>query len=685
MKMSFRFRLGAAFCVATLFIVGFSFISPPARADKAGNAAKAAEKAVAKAEKLKWECEVLKSAAERADFERRQALKRAKDAAGTDEAAAREKEARKAVDEDAAARTAANVKCGEAEEAWKAAEAAIKKAEELLKEKTDRGGNVKDDENLDDKLKGLKERLPKKPEQATVIPPSPGQTAQTQTSNGLRTITFDATPGQIKVHLPDDMRAGDTISGTVYAEPKGQTEEERAQNRAMFGDYKLEIEVQGGVGGSGGSLPLTPEGIKTFTINPSASAPNSNFTFTLPSSVSNAGATGGGALSTGGGALNNMYLVLKKADEQPKGMPPVFVSQPVLVPLVLQSGMSTGTSFIALPPGSTVLFEDLPTLGQQGRSVEIHGPFDGNAGNTTLRFVPVGGATQDFEKKTETVTGGYGPLRPLAESPRKIVFESPTNFTGPAEIVLKEGDMEKKGNYRNLGVNLSAPKTNLMRGERTTLMVEVKGLEGIREDVPLQLDSKGVIMMDGGNFQNLRIRPQEVKPDGRYTLTRAITGQQAGAFNVTATVIVRRFDMCLQDDRDPLSRLHWNSFTGDYVFVGPGPAGQPGASGGKLQPGGGAAAGGAGQTAGATQTGGSGGRPPADPVPPPGGLNLSGIGKPSMKGCIITLSHNAPDRRVFARLDVCTRTGSGEVQQSAPKTDTDIADGNTSDSACPGK
>ena len=104
--------------------------------------------------------------------------------------------------------------------------------------------------------------------------------------------------------------------------------------------------------------------------------------------------------------------------------------------------------------------------------------------------------------------------------------------------------------------------------------------------------------------------------------------------------------MCLRDDRTPGLGFRWNSFTGDYVFVNPGPPSPPG---------------------GAVQ---------------PGGLNLTGIGRPQMKGCLITLSHNTPDRRVFARLDTCAKTGSGEVEQPKPKTTLDIKDGNTADSAC---
>jgi hypothetical protein len=50
-----------------------------------------------------------------------------------------------------------------------------------------------------------------------------------------------------------------------------------------------------------------------------------------------------------------------------------------------------------------------------------------------------------------------------------------------------------------------------------------------------------------------------------------------------------------------------------------------------------------------------------------------------MKGCIITLSHNAPDRRVFARLDACTKSGDASVETTSPKTNFNITDKNTAD------
>src|SRR6266852_1166172 len=52
--------------------------------------------------------------------------------------------------------------------------------------------------------------------------------------DGLRVVTFDTLAGRVIVNLPDDMRAGDAISGTVIADPKGQTEDERTSNEKIL-------------------------------------------------------------------------------------------------------------------------------------------------------------------------------------------------------------------------------------------------------------------------------------------------------------------------------------------------------------------------------------------------------------------------------------------------------------------
>jgi len=161
---------------------------------------------------------------------------------------------------------------------------------------------------------------------------------------------------------------------------------------------------------------------------------------------------------------------------------------------------------------------------------------------------------------------------PLAESPRKAIFRSPADVTGTMEIRVKEGATETKGTFRNLGVTLTAPKTNLMKGESTQLHVEVNGLQGLSDPVPLHLTNSGAVTMSGGNSQTMSIRPSDVQANGTYTTTRTITGVQTGGWTATATVV--NFNICIQDDTDPLRALLFNVATGDFVFC----EGRPGSA-----------------------------------------------------------------------------------------------------------
>lgn len=629
MKTSIGFRLSAVICAAVLFVGTFSFVSGPTQADGGTTkAAQDAEKAMGEAEQLAKDCDELKAklaaledAATNADNEKTKAENEAdeseKDAkdemskigaektdadkvadaaatvadtaaaaadaaldkkqegatgkettAGNKETAsgtadgeaakadedikdaavqgkkqdAREKRkkrraarraARKARREADEAKLAAKKKCKEAEEK-------LKKAKEFIEELEKKLAAGAKDEESKDKLGKLKKRLkdlkdaakpkepptPKEPPKSVeppkpgiLIPPSVGEAVQTKTANGLNIVTFDTVPGRIIVNLPDDIRAGDTISGTVFTEPKGSTDEEKAKNQGVLNGTVLDL----------GGTTIQAER-PTFIWTPQIPQPNTPVRYELK-------------------------IVEVLGQPTPRGMTQsgaFITSNPNMTPPALPLG-----AVITADPKMTPTFV-IPQLGQQGRPIVITGPFDGNSSNTALNF------NRDFEKNTESVSGGFGQL---AESPRTAVFRASTNFTGPVAVTLKEGSVETKGTYRNVGVNLSAPKTNLLKGERTTLTVQVSGLEGITKDVPLQLDSKGVITMAGGNSQSLRSTPAEVNRDGTYTTTRAITGQQAGAFSVTGTVVTGATGGMLFNEPGAMNEDQCATMEGDAVKI----------------------------------------------------------------------------------------------------------------------
>ena len=127
----------------------------------------------------------------------------------------------------------------------------------------------------------------------------------------------------------------------------------------------------------------------------------------------------------------------------------------------------------------------------------------------------------------------------IAESPRKAILENPAVTAGMSRIAVNEGNTQTEGPFRNLKIDLTAPKTNLLKGESTVLHIQVLGLEGVKGPVPMTLTASGVITMEGGATQQIVITPSQVGSNGSYVTTRKITGSEAGGWTATATVIIR--------------------------------------------------------------------------------------------------------------------------------------------------
>ncbi len=308
--------------------------------------------------------------------------------------------------------------------------------------------------------------------------PTPGFNAESISSGGLWITTFTVPQGRLIVNLPVDIRAGDKISGTLLTEPNGNTDSERTLNRDALNQYDVTIAIPRN---AGDSKYMWQEIVTSANRQPGQ--PVAYFDAVMHSSP---------PLPGGAGAA-----------------------------VTYNTSQAT---FTIQRPGVYLLDAELqatfryPTIGQDGRSAETKGPFDGNLRNTEIKI-------------------GGQPVSVLAESPRSCIFKSPEQNFGPADITVKDNNIETKGTYRNLGLRLSAPRTSLLKGETTVLTVTVEGLKGIQQNVPLLLQKEGVVSMAGGDTQTVQIRPADVRADGTFELKRTLTGLQAGAFGVTATVI----------------------------------------------------------------------------------------------------------------------------------------------------
>jgi hypothetical protein len=169
----------------------------------------------------------------------------------------------------------------------------------------------------------------------------------------------------------------------------------------------------------------------------------------------------------------------------------------------------------AAPPSPRYL---VPPVGQSGRAVCVRGPFDGDL---SAAAVQIGGK----------------PAQALAESPRQLVVRGPEEGAAPAPLeVSQHGKVVTTGTYRNVAVRLSAALTNLLAGQHARLTIIVTGVEGLRETLPLFLanGSPGVVHMEGGEEQTLCVRPDDVKPAGKWTTDRDLIGVHGGGFSIHA-------------------------------------------------------------------------------------------------------------------------------------------------------
>jgi hypothetical protein len=318
--------------------------------------------------------------------------------------------------------------------------------------------------------KGEKRTFRWDPEKKDYVEETPGATSSTtpvKTSassgfsvasdvvSGLNMTTFDTPRGKIYVNLPDDVSAGDTLSGTVVAEPEGQDDKTRTRNQGELAGYVVQLEHQ------------------------QSSSADRLLKLSVPA------------------AINTTYLILK--DKNGKEVARCEVP-------VEKQQFTTPQEF------------GLPMIGQQGRSVEVTGNFDGDSRTTNLML-------------------GTEELQILAESPRKLVARNTSTKVGLNQLVVREQGRTAVGQFRSIGLSLSAPKLDLLKGEQTTLTVTVFGLEGIKAPVPLILENRspGIIQMGSANMERISISPPQVR-GGTYTTQRPLTGIQRGAFTIVGTV-----------------------------------------------------------------------------------------------------------------------------------------------------
>ncbi|HLJ54350.1 MAG TPA: hypothetical protein VKT77_04870 [Chthonomonadaceae bacterium] len=306
-------------------------------------------------------------------------------------------------------------------------------------------------------------KCPRKKAKAAAVRPNAPANGVVQ---GLIVHEFETAHGKVVVNLPDDVAAGDTISGAVIGVPSGKSEAEQAKNQSALDGYVVAVDGNPSKPGDKWATWAIPAGAAGVAV----------------------------ALLDGHGH--------KVAEE----MIAVAPAQPTA-----PAGATDPSGF------------HLPAMGQAGKTMAIHGPFDGNMA-------------------TSHVSLDGRPCLPLAESPRQLVAAAPQDLVGVHTLEVRKNGAVATAPYRAMGFQLTASSTVMHTGGQIVLSVHATGLEGITSSVPMLLtnDSPEIVRMAGGDFQTVMLAPGQVGPDGSCTVDVHLTALKPGPYQISARLAARK-------------------------------------------------------------------------------------------------------------------------------------------------
>lgn len=273
-------------------------------------------------------------------------------------------------------------------------------------------------------------------------------------ASGLVTASFTVPEGTLRVYLPDDLSAGDTITGSVVPEPNGATPDERERNQAILEGYVLESP----------DAPVQAKGPQRQ--------------WTLPKMAQIIGFT----------------LHLKS----PSG-----------------KEMGSTTCRVDPPRRARPSAFDLPKLGVVGRPYEIRGPFDGDMANTSVRIsgAPIPPLAESPGKAVCFTPGLLGKGRIECREGDRTASEQVQLVTFSltiADAVIKTGETTT-ANVRVGG--LADMGTEPLRCLLISQNPEIVGMEG-GDVVPLTISPQEV-GSDGSFRKQVRVTAHGV---GKYTI-----------------------------------------------------------------------------------------------------------------------------------------------------------------------
>lgn len=308
--------------------------------------------------------------------------------------------------------------------------------------------------------------------------------------NDQAITTFSLPQGQIMVYLPDDIRAGDRISGTVTALPYGKDDIERKKNLAELAKHPLYLPDSNPAKDQ--KLPVPLNGPASFVFHTPESPDVQSFRMELYSP-------------------DNKPLLAADITE----LPAYFMELPSYIPATITKKVITNTEpIVVLIAGGT----------SNAPRVRLVNYFS----------VPsVGRAPEQYE------------LVPICHSPHKAVFTFPPELNGLYKVCVSfEAEQYVFSELINIvDIRASIGKGNLLKGETTTLHIDVLGLEACPYrpvELELRNNTPAVIRLEQGNDQRFPIDqsddPLAHALNQPYRTTQNVIGQIPGGFEIMTSL-----------------------------------------------------------------------------------------------------------------------------------------------------
>jgi len=171
----------------------------------------------------------------------------------------------------------------------------------------------------------------------------------------------------------------------------------------------------------------------------------------------------------------------------------------------------------------------IPSHIQAAAPMRITGNFDGDASNTKCMI-------DDKEMPV------------LAESPRQCICSVPENAPGKGNVTITEPQQQKcSAPVTVVHMQLTAGKLDLLKGEKTTIDVNISGLAGIEQPATLSVTNRtaATVTMINGNGQEFILAPGEYKDSTVFTKQFVVQSIKSGRFAVD-------FNLALPENNPPV-------------------------------------------------------------------------------------------------------------------------------------